>query len=106
MAKANELAGILGSWLGSMAAQLAALVIAPFVHLVSKKLSIPYPPDDRMEELRAAVKGVGDEVKGVADEVKALREVLADCPAREITVQVVYPRPCSRCRREHADSAD
>ena len=104
---ASNIASAAGSWLGGIVAHLAALIMAPILSRVSKKISPPHPLEARMDDLLEAV-------RDLSGQVELFREFLAARPdpaAQEMTIRVIHaPRARRRRRRrrrgEPADSIE
>ena len=128
---ASTIAGVVGSWIGSILAFLFALFIDPLLKpilcRVSEKLTPPHPLELGMGELLEEVKGLREQVgflrtdlaarpdavvagRGLSTALDLLRETLAarpDPPAREITIRVIRaPRARRRRRGRPADDIE
>ena len=95
--------GTVGSWLGSAAATLLALILASIVDKVPEKFyPIPKPPGP----MEAPVRQVSNEVHRLSLQVVLLREFLAVDRGEPMIYEMAFratPRP--RFRQGHANAA-
>ncbi|KAL8749765.1 MAG: hypothetical protein Q9184_006677, partial [Pyrenodesmia sp. 2 TL-2023] len=73
--KLTALLGTLGSWLGSIAAHVLALVIAPIYERVRERNNPTPTPTDPLE---APIRELAAAVRGNSKELKSLKALLKD----------------------------